>query len=60
MGQKVLRFEHHLNASKTKTLTMGLDVNTLQTIITLSTRYISPLPKSYGSSTTLTNGQGNT
>jgi len=32
----VLRFEHHLNASKTKTLTMGLDVNTLQTIITLS------------------------
>jgi len=36
MSQKVLRFEHHLNASKTKTLTMGLDVNTLQPIITLS------------------------
>ena len=36
MCQKVLRFEHHLNASKTKTLTMGLDVNTLQPIITLS------------------------
>jgi len=35
MSQKVLRFEHHLYASKTKTLTMGLDVNTLQSIITL-------------------------
>jgi len=36
MSQKVLRFVHHLNVSKTKTLTMGLDVNTLQIIITLS------------------------
>ena len=36
MSQKVLRLEHHLNASKTKTLTMGLDVNTLTPIITLS------------------------
>jgi len=36
MCQKVLRFEHHLNASRTKTLTMGLDVDTLQPIITLS------------------------
>jgi len=36
MGQKVLHLEHHLNASKTKTLTMGVDVNTLQTMITLS------------------------
>jgi len=36
MSQKVLRFEHHLNASKTKTLTMGLDLNALTPIITLS------------------------
>ena len=36
MYLKVLRFEHHLNISKTKTLTMGLDVITLQAIITLS------------------------
>ena len=49
MDPKVLRFEHHLNASKTKTLTMGLDVNTLQTIITLSGwrgREVPLLPKS--------------
>jgi len=32
----VLRFEHHLNAPKTKTLTIGLDVNALIPIITLS------------------------